>query len=214
MLNFKCIIFDCDGVLVDSESISASVFQEMARELAIDLDFDTAVERFTGTSMKENLQFIEDHIEGELPGHFEKEFRRRTYERFEAELRPVEGIHDLLDKVNVPYGVASSGPREKIIRNLTKTNLISRFSNRIFSSYDIGSWKPEPGIYLYAAEEMGFIPGECVVIEDSAAGIKAAVAGGFKVFALANKKKKDEFEQLGVKVIFTLDELLPLLGLH
>jgi len=75
MLNFKCIIFDCDGVLVDSESISASVFQEMARELAIDLDFDTAVERFTGTSMKENLQFIEDHIEGELPGHFEKEFR-------------------------------------------------------------------------------------------------------------------------------------------
>jgi HAD superfamily hydrolase (TIGR01509 family) len=212
MLNFKCIIFDCDGVLVDSESISAAVFLEMAMELGIDLDFETAVDRFSGTSMKENLLFIEEYLEGKLPDRFEQEFRRRTYHRFEKELQPVDGIHELLDKVTVPYCVASSGPTEKIVRNLTTTNLIHRFSDRIFSCYEIRSWKPEPGIYLHAAEKMGYSPGECIVIEDSHTGIRAAQAGGFRVFALTNEKKKEEFERLGATVIFTLNELITLLG--
>jgi len=207
MMEYKCIIFDSDGVLVDSETLSAKVFQQMARELGFDLDFETAVEKFAGTSMKENLQFIEENIKGELPVNFEREFRERTYEAFKADLQPVKGIHDLIKKLSIAFCVASSGPVEKIRLNLGLVNLLDSFENKIYSSYDIGSWKPEPGIFLHAAKNMGFAPDECVVIEDSAAGIKAAVAGGFKVYALANEKKKKTFELLGAIVFENMKEL-------
>ncbi|MCK5066560.1 MAG: HAD family hydrolase [Bacteroidales bacterium] len=207
MVDCKCIIFDCDGVLVDSETISARVFQKMAKELGIDLDFESAVEQFAGTSMKENLQFIEENIEGELPVNFEKEFRERTYEAFKTDLKPVKGIRNFIEKLTIPFCVASSGPVEKIRLNLSLVHLLDSFENKIYSSYDIDSWKPEPGIFLYAAKKMGFAPEECVVIEDSASGIRAALTGGFKVFALANKRKKKRFEQLGAIAIESIKEL-------
>lgn len=210
-MSIKCIIFDCDGVLVDSEIISAKVFQEMAIDLGFDLDFETAIDQFTGTSMKENLKFIEDNIEGNLPLNFEKEFRRRTYKAFKTDIKPIKGIHNLLEKITVPFCVASSGPVEKIRLNLTVTKLIAKFENKIFSSYDIGSWKPEPGIYLYAAKMMGFKPCECVVIEDSISGVKAARLGGFKVYALTNEKKRNTFEHLGATVFENMERLEELL---
>ena len=211
-MEFKCIIFDSDGVLVDSETLSAKVFQEMALELGFDLDFKTAVERFAGTSMKENLKFIGENIEGSLPADFEKEFRERTYEVFKTDLKAVNGIADLIEKLGIPFCVASSGPVEKIRLNLGLVNLLDHFENKIYSSYDIGSWKPDPGIFLHAAKRMGFEPEECAVIEDSASGIRAAIAGGFKVYALANEKKKKTFEQLGAIAFENMKELEKLLA--
>lgn len=213
-MNYKCIIFDCDGVLVDSESISAKIFQQMAAELGLKMDFETAVEQFAGTSMSDNIQFVSDNIAEEMPEDFETEFRKRTYEAFKTGIRPIEGVHELLEKVKVPFCVASSGPANKIELNLTVTKLIDKFRGKIFSSYDIGSWKPEPGIFLHAAKTMGFSPEECVVIEDSASGIRAAVAGGFRVFALANELKCHNFEELGAKVFYAMDELAVLLNLN
>ena len=213
-MEYKCIIFDSDGVLVDSETITAKVFQKMARELGFDLDFESAIENFTGTSMKENLQFIEENIEGELPENFEKEFRQRSYEAFKTDLIPVKGIRSLIEKLRVPFCVASSGPVEKIRLNLSLVNLLDNFENRIFSSYDIGSWKPDPGIFLHAASSMGFEPEECVVIEDSTSGIRAALAGGFKVYALSDGKKKKTFELLGAIAFESMKELEGLLHLY
>jgi HAD superfamily hydrolase (TIGR01509 family) len=207
----KCIIFDCDGVLVDSETISARIFIEMAESLGFKMDFDFAVERFAGVSMKENLNFIRDNIECTLPADFEQEFRRRTYDAFKTDLKPIEGIHNLINKITVPFCVASSGPVEKIKLSLTTTNLIDKFENRIFSCYEIGSWKPNPEIYLFAAKQMGFNPDECAVIEDSEAGIRAGKSGGFDVYALANESKKGEFENLGATVFFSMGELGTLL---
>jgi HAD superfamily hydrolase (TIGR01509 family) len=212
-MEYKCIIFDSDGVLVDSETLSAKVFQEMALELGFDLDFKTAVDRFAGTSMKENLQFIGENIEGPLPVDFEKDFRARTYEAFKIDLKAVEGIRDLIDKLTIPFCVASSGPVEKIRLNLGLVSLLDRFENRIYSSYDIGNWKPEPGIFLHAAKEMGKAPEDCVVIEDSKSGIRAAVAGGFKVYALAGEKNRSSFEQEGAIVFTDMKELEKLLAL-
>lgn len=211
-MELKCIIFDSDGVLVDSETLSAKVYQEMALELGFDLDFETSVEHFAGTAMKENLQFIKENIEGTLPKDFEKEFRQRSYQVFKTDLKAVEGIHELIKKLRVPFCVASSGPVEKIRLNLGLVNLLDHFEGKIYSSYDIGSWKPEPGIFLHAAKKMGFAPEECVVIEDSASGIRAAVAGGFKVYALANEKKKWTFEQLGAIAFENMKELEKLLA--
>jgi HAD superfamily hydrolase (TIGR01509 family) len=206
-VKYKCVIFDCDGVLVDSETISSKIFMEMAAELGFKMDLEYATEIFTGTSMKSNLNFIEKNIKGTLPADFEQEFRNRTYKAFKTELKPIPGIHNLINQIKVPFCVASSGPIAKIELNLTTTKLIDKFKNHIFSSYEIGSWKPEPGIYLHAAKEMGFEPKDCAVIEDSEAGVKAAVAGGFQVFALANKKGKDTFEKLGANVFSGMDEL-------
>jgi HAD superfamily hydrolase (TIGR01509 family) len=212
-MKYNCIIFDCDGVLVDSEAISAKVFQEMVAELGCYLDFDTVLNQITGTSMKENLAFFSEQIKGELPAGFESDFRKRSYEAFKTELKPIEGIHDLLKMIKVPVGVASSGPCEKIKLNLTTTKLIHFFGENIFSSYDIGSWKPEPQIYLHAAAKMGFQPSECAVIEDSLPGIQAAKAGGFDVFGFATEKNKASFKVAGAVVISQISDLVDLLNL-
>ena len=214
MAGYKCIIFDSDGVLVDSETLSAKVFQEMALELGFQMEFDAAVEQFAGTSMKENLKFIQENIPVPMPENFEKEFRSRTYEVFKKELKAVPGIKDLIAKLQVPFCVASSGPVEKIRLNLGLVGLLEQFEGRIYSSYEIGKWKPDPGIFQHAAAEMGYKPEECLVIEDSAAGIKAAISGGFMVFALARKNRKEHFEQLGAVVFEDMKELEKLLGLE
>jgi HAD superfamily hydrolase (TIGR01509 family) len=212
-MKYKCIIFDCDGVLVDSEAISAKVFQKMISELGFELDFETVLEQITGTSMKENLKFFSEKINGELPTDFESDFRKRSYEAYKTELKPIIGIHNLLEKIKVPVAVASSGPVEKIELNLKSTRLIDYFGESIFSCYEIGSWKPEPEIYLHAAKTMGFQPEECAVIEDSLVGVQAAIAGGFNVFGFANGKQKNKFEELGATVFSEMEELGKLLDL-
>ena len=212
-MKFKCIIFDCDGVLVDSEAISAKIFQKMAAELGFKIDFETILEQITGTSMTKNLKFFSENINGELPEDFETEFRKRSFEAFKTDLKPIKGVHDLLERISIPVGVASSGPVEKIKLNLTTTNLIDYFDDNIFSCYEIGSWKPEPEIYLNAAKKMGFKPGECVVIEDSLAGVQSAKAGGFNVFGFTNGKNKNSLEELGATVFSDMGELGKLLDL-
>ena len=213
-MEHKCIIFDSDGVLVDSEAISAKIFQEMAVELGVDLDYETALDRFAGTSMKENKQFVESHITGALPADFEQEFRERTYKAYRSDLRAVPGIHELIEKLQVPFCVASSGPVEKIRLNLGLVGLLDQFEGKIFSCYDLGSWKPEPEIYVHAAREMGFEPEECAVIEDSDSGVRAAVAGGFPVYVRTGQKKKASFEKLGAVPFQEMKELEELLGLR
>lgn len=205
--NYKCIIFDCDGVLVDSEAISAKVFREMVSELGCDMDFKTVLEQITGTSMKENLKFFANCVGNELPDDFEKDFRARTYEAFKMDLKPIPGVHELINKIKVPIGVASSGPATKIKLNLTTTGLIDKFGDNIFSCYDIESWKPEPDIYLHAAKQLGFRPEDCAVIEDSISGVKAATAGGFDVYALENKSLNDKFKKLGTRIFSNMHEL-------
>jgi HAD superfamily hydrolase (TIGR01509 family) len=212
-MNYNCIIFDCDGVLVDSEAISAKVFQSMILELGFEIDFETVLEQITGTSMKANLKFFSEFIGGELPYNFETDFRKRSYEAFKTDLKPIKGVHDLLQKIKVPVGVASSGPAEKIKLNLSTTKLIDFFGNNIFSSYDIGSWKPDPGIYLHSAKEMGFKPAECAVIEDSVVGVQAAKAGGFDVYGFVHGKNKTVFEGLEATVFSEMKELFDLLGI-
>lgn len=212
-MKYKCIIFDCDGVLVDSEAISAKVFQKMIAELGFNLEFEMVLEQITGTSMKENLNFFREKIGSDLPANFETEFRKRSYKAYKTELKPIKGVHELLEKIKIPVGVASSGPVEKIKLNLTTTNLIDKFGDNIFSCFDIGSWKPEPEIYLHAAKQMGFQPEECAVIEDSVPGIQAAKAGGFDVFGFTNNQNKETFIKMGVTAFFEMSELVQLLGI-
>lgn len=206
-MKYNCLIFDCDGILVDSEVIANEVIVEMAASVGVKINLDYAINNFSGVSLKSTIEYIENKLGTALPDDFENEFRRLTFKKFRTELKPVEGVTELLNNIVVPCCVASSGPHEKLKLSLTITNLISKFEGRIFSSYEIGSWKPDPGIFLYAAKRMGFEPVECAVIEDSIAGVKAAIAGGFDVYGYANHNNKAELENLGATAFCNMKDL-------
>ncbi|SFD76123.1 haloacid dehalogenase superfamily, subfamily IA, variant 3 with third motif having DD or ED [Chitinophaga sp. CF118] len=209
----ECIIFDCDGVLVDSEVINNRVLLEMASEYGVSMDLTTAVEEFSGIRLKEGIKILQQRANRPFPDNFEQTFRARTYEIFKKEMKAVEGVKTLLDSLTIPFCVASSGPVEKIKLNLTVTGLVGYFENRIFSGYDINSWKPDPGIFLYAAEKMEFAPAVCAVIEDSKAGIIAAKRGGFNTFGYAKPFNAKELEKEGATVFYHMHELPKLLSL-
>ncbi|MCF6407855.1 HAD-IA family hydrolase [Chitinophaga filiformis] len=211
-----CIIFDCDGVLVDSEVIGVKVLLDMASEYGVTMDLQEAVEEFSGIRLKEGIKMLQQKASSPFPEDFEQAFRARSYEIFKTEMRPVNGIKEILDSLTIPFCVASSGPVEKMKLNLTVTGLISYFEegNRIFSGYEINSWKPDPGIFLHAANVMGFSPAECVVIEDSKAGVIAAHRGGFRVFGYAKPFNGEELRKEGATVFYAMKELPSLLALN
>ena len=207
MENIKCIIFDCDGVLVDSEIIGNQILISMAKEFGLEMTIETAIEKFNGRSLKDCFNQIQNLINQKLPNDFETEYRKKTFEAFKNELKPINGVKKFIDGLNVSYCVASSGPIEKIVLNLTTTELINKFENKIFSSYQINSWKPEPEIFLFAAKEMGYEINECIVIEDSKAGIISAKKGGFKVYGFANKHNENELKEEGAIIFYSFEEL-------
>lgn len=208
----ECIIFDCDGVLVDSEGINNRVLLEMAAEYGVKMDLKEAVEAFSGIRIREGIRILQQRASRPFPEDFEQTFRAKTYAIFKTEMKAVEGVASLLSRLTLPFCVASSGPVEKIKLNLTVTGLIQYFpDNRIFSGYDINSWKPDPGIFLYAASEMGFSPAVCAVIEDSKAGIIAAVKGGFSAYGYAKPFNAEVLSAEGANVFYHMSELAALL---
>jgi HAD superfamily hydrolase (TIGR01509 family) len=205
--NYKCVIFDCDGVLVDSEPIGNKVMVELANALGADIDLGYAYQHFKGNSLYKCMQHIRNIIEKELPADFESEYRRISFQRFKKEIQPVEGVVDLVQSLNVPFCVASSGPENKIRLNLELTGLMPYFENKIFSCYAIEKWKPDPEIFIWASKMMGFHSSECVVIEDSIHGVEAAINGGFDVFAFTANDLNDELQEKATK---TFDSMLNL----
>lgn len=189
-MHYQAIIFDCDGVLVDTESISCSVLVEMAKSFGLIMDPDYALKQLSGKSPKEMIHFLEKSSGQRLPVNFEAEYRKLSYQAYKLGTKPIPGIIELLDKLKMPYCVASGGPMQKILLNLELAGLLKYFKDRIFSSYDINSWKPEPDIFLYAAKQMNFKPSECAVIEDSISGVEAATKGGFDVFLYTTETNK------------------------
>jgi HAD superfamily hydrolase (TIGR01509 family) len=213
MSKIACVIFDCDGVLVDSEVLGIKILLDMTAAYGVKVDLNDAVKDLSGRRLKEAISMLQTQAETDFPVDLEEMFRERSYQVFQKEVLPVAGIHDLLDALEVPFCVASSGPVEKICLNLTITGLISYFDQRIFSAYEINSWKPDPGIFLHAARQMGFTPDQCVVVEDSLAGIQAAKAGGFKVFGYANQHNAQDLAAAGATVFYHMRELPALLSL-
>ncbi|MEM7548770.1 MAG: HAD family hydrolase [Bacteroidota bacterium] len=212
-MKYNCVIFDCDGVLVDSVEISIKTLIDMAESQGVEISYEFAVTNFSGSALKKSFDYIEQKGQLKLPETFEGEYRKRTSEAFKKELKPINGIHKALEKIPIPYCVASSGPLSKIEANLNTTNLLDKFKGKMFSSYEIDSWKPDPDIFIHAAKEMGFKPESCLVIEDSVEGIRAAKQGSFNVLAYANKNNKHILKQEGVKIFEDMHDLEYLIDL-
>ncbi|MDJ0771984.1 MAG: HAD family hydrolase [Mastigocoleus sp. MO_167.B18] len=209
MHQFELVIFDCDGVLVDSERITNTVFAQMLNELGLNLTLEDMFNKFVGNSMTTCLEMIQGMLGKSVPKTFVGEYKIRTKKALESELQAVEGIKDALDRLNLPYCVASSGDREKMQTTLGITNLLSYFEDKLFSVTEVANGKPHPDIFLYAAEKMGFKPEKCVVVEDTPIGVKGGVAAGMTVFGYAKLMKPEKLTAAGAHIIFDEMKLLP-----
>lgn len=211
-MKYQCVIFDCDGVLVDSEGITATVIADLSRDLGLEMDETFIHTMFMGKSFNQIMLYLEDQISASLPPNFEHVYRQRTFDAFSRELKPIVGIEYVLNAIGVHFCVASSGPASKIRHNLTVTGLIHHFENKIFSCYDIGCWKPKPDIFLHAARTMGFEPEQCAVVEDSPIGVQAALAGGFDTYVYSPVDTPNQKQPNGAIYFKQMEQLLPLLS--
>jgi HAD superfamily hydrolase (TIGR01509 family) len=213
---FDLIIFDCDGVLVDSERLSIRVDAMFLDRLGWPMDQEEIVERFVGRSDADMRADIEARLSRPIPAEIDREFDRIYRDTFEKELTAVDGIVDALDAIvaaAIPICVASSGGHAKIRRSLELTGLTRYFGDRIFSAADVPRGKPAPDLFLHAASRMGAAPFRSAVIEDSAFGVAAALAAGMRAFAYAGGvTNADRLSGPGVVVFDDMHQLPELLG--
>lgn len=177
------VIFDCDGVLVDSEPIAIDVLVETVAALGVDIPTEIAYRDFLGRTLKTvSASLASDH--GVVMDETALEdMRHRLYARYQSALRSMPGISAVLDRLDIPACVASSSVYERIEISLRLTGLYERFAPNIYSATMVARGKPAPDLFLFAAEKMGVAPADCVVIEDSPAGVAAAKAAGMAVIA-------------------------------
>jgi HAD superfamily hydrolase (TIGR01509 family) len=201
----KAVIFDCDGVLVDSVGLAGEVLAEYLRDLGFAVTRQEATRRFGSGKMADYVARFEHEMGRRLPEKFEQELRARRELVFRERLQPVEGAPELVRRLNVPSCVASNGPMAQIEHSLRIVGLHDSFAGRIFSAYSVRAWKPEPQLFLHAGQALGVSPAECAVIEDSELGIQAGVAAGMQVFAFL--PGGGETAHAGVHTLRDLSEL-------
>ena len=184
----EAVIFDCDGTLVDSEPLGFAAIVEAARELGVDFAADEDLLELKGCAMSTTLATLAGRLGRPLPADFEATVRARMAQSFRARLRLIPGAIETITGLTRPYCIASNGPRAKMDLTLEITGLMPYFEGRIYSAYEVGSFKPDPGLFLHAAGAMGVAPRHCAVVEDSAAGVAAGLAAGMTVYALRSSE--------------------------
>lgn len=216
-LSATAVIFDCDGVLVDSETIAAPILAELLTELGLPTTAPEIDRDFKGRSWEHGLEVIRARRDGAEPWPQLREiYRERLFDAFDRRLQPIPGIPqalDALDAAGVPRCVASSGDHERIRRGLRAAGLLGRFPDAgIFSVEDVAHGKPAPDLFLHAAAAMGFAPATTVVVEDSPAGVQAGVAAGMRVLGYAHDTAADALRAAGAEPFGAMAELPALLG--
>jgi HAD superfamily hydrolase (TIGR01509 family) len=181
----ELVIFDCDGVLIDSERLGVKVDTAVVRELGWPLTEAEVIERFVGRSDRDNQAAIEAHLGRKLPDGWGDQIEARYRQAFAVELTAVDGVLDALDRITLPSCVASGATHAHLRYTLELTGLYDRFAGRIFSVEDVANGKPAPDLFLHAAERMDADPAGCIVVEDSRPGVEAARAAGMRVLAFA-----------------------------
>ena len=205
------VIFDCDGVIADSETLSNQMLCKALNSLGLALSLQETMDRFMGRSSQSCVQQIEQEIGRAVPADFWSDLQHMTFAQFDKHLKPVVGVPDLLASLAHPYCLASSGSHEKMQRTLGITGLKHHFQGRIFSASDVKEGKPAPDLFLYAAGCMGFAAGDCVVIEDSMPGVQAALKAGMLPLAYCGLSASAPFEAIHVTTFDSMASLPQLL---
>jgi HAD superfamily hydrolase (TIGR01509 family) len=208
---FELVIFDCDGVLVDSERIACEVFSTVLKEVCgLEFTLDQMFDHFVGNSQARCLSIITEMLGEAPPDELAHRYNLDINQALQDSVVAVNGIEQVLRQLEIPYCVASSGSHEKMRITLGKTGLIDYFNGNIFSTGDVNRGKPYPDIYLHAAESMGITHiDRCLVIEDSPVGVTGALAAGMTVFGYAELMPEYKLRAAGAHHIFDRMEKLP-----
>ncbi|MEU7044032.1 HAD family hydrolase [Streptomyces varsoviensis] len=194
-MRYDLVIFDNDGVLVDSEPLANQVLSEYLTELGHPTSYEESLRDYMGSAVHRVHDIIQERTGRQLPAEFDETLHARTFHVFEQQLQPVKGAAELLEYLvaeGVSYCVASSGTHERIRVGQRKAGLDEWFEEEwIFSVDDVGQGKPAPDLFLHAARSMGVAPDRCVVIEDSPLGVEAAIAAGMDVFGFTSMTPAD-----------------------
>ena len=209
----KCIIFDCDGTLVDSEHLTNNVIAEMASELGIEMTTEEATKKFGGKTLDAVIYGMKELSGNDIPPDWLPKLIKNVSDAYKTDLISMDGIEEVLDYISVPICVASNGEPRHVNGSLTLTGLIDYFGEKIYTAADVGIPKPAPDLFLYAAKKMGFKPEECVVIEDSITGVTAAIRAKIPVYGLIKLCSAEELEEAGAIPFKNMRELPNLLGL-
>ncbi len=215
------VIFDCDGVLVDSEPVSVRVLVDALRRKGLNMEEAEAYRRFLGRSLATITKTMREEFAIEADESFLEDMRHDLYTRFRKELQPMAGIADALDGLDLRHCVASSSQPERIRLSLTLTGLIDKLEPNIFSAAMVARGKPAPDLFLHAASQMGADPENCIVIEDSPAGIEAGHRAGMAVFAFVGGSHasvpgyRERIDALSPEVVFdAMPDLIHLVRKH
>ncbi len=195
-MGWDLIIFDCDGVLVDSEPVANRVLAELLREGGLEISVEETIRRFIGHSVNACME-IAIRLGATLPDDFAGRYRDRCAAAFAEELRAVDGVKEALDAIPIPYCVASSSSHARIRLSLSLVGLLDRFEGRIFSAQDVTNGKPAPDIFLHTAAQMGASPQRCLVVEDTTIGVQAGRAAGMTVLGFARFTPADALTAAG-----------------
>jgi len=217
MTTFDLVIFDCDGVLVDTETINNEVISQLLNEAGLEMSPEEVARRTTGLAYSEMWEMFEDEVPGSLPVDIEEQQLTLESERFRKELLPIPGAVETvrcLGAAGMPMCVASNGTREKMVVTLEVTGLAGYFGDKFFGVNQVAHGKPAPDIYLLAARKMGVPPNRCVVIEDSYPGAQAGLAAGMTVLGYCPNKDIWGLEGLGIQTFSDMNVLPELLGVN
>ncbi|MCT4357894.1 HAD family hydrolase [Streptomyces sp. Je 1-79] len=210
-MRYELVLFDNDGVLVDSEPISNSLLAGYLTELGHPTSYEESLRDYMGSAMHRVHELVLERTGQRLPADFDATFHARVFAAFERELEAVAGVRDVLKQLvddGVPYCVASSGSHERIRVGHRKTGLDGWFRDEnVFSAEDVGKGKPAPDLFLHAAARMGVPPERCVVVEDSRLGVEAALAAGMDVYGFTAMTPADRLQ--GARGFFTKMAELP-----
>jgi len=215
-MNPALVIFDCDGVLVDSEAISNQIMAETITASGVPISYEECRARFVGGTLQRVIDTVEDWLDKPLPETWRADFEAKRNAAFQEGLQPIAGVARAIETIRenrIPICVASSGSLDKMDLTLGLTGLKPYFGEAIFSASMVERGKPYPDLFLHTAEQMGQLPQTCIVVEDSLLGTTAGIAAGMRVVAYAAEGEEEALTAAGGQTFTKMAELPGLLGI-
>ena len=210
---FELVIFDCDGVLVDSEPIANRVLADRLALAGLGISPDEVMRRFVGRTKEGCIELATELLGRELPDRFVEEWDSALFDALASEVKAIEGVAEVIRQLGIPYCAASNSTPERLRLSLTVSGLLPFFEGRMFSAEEVARPKPAPDLFLHAAKTMGANPARCAVIEDTSTGARAGVAAGMTVFGYAGDahSNRDALAAEGARVFDDMRVLASLL---